>query len=90
MIKRIAGTNATMELPLNPTVGQKEVNKNKPIHIDNPVNPTKPAGIGEPQVANKTTSFEEPETPPISVGGEMPMGSEKPVGLETNKADRTN
>lgn len=82
LIKRIAGTNATMELPLNPTVGQKEVNKNKPIHIDNPVNPTKPAGIGEPQVANKTTSFEEPETPSISVGGEMPMGSEKPVGLE--------
>lgn len=82
LIKRIAGTNATTELPFNPTVGQKEVNKNKPTDIDNPVNPTKPAGIGEPQVANKTTSFEEPETPSISVGGEMPMGSEKPVGLE--------
>lgn len=82
LIKRIAGTNATTELPFNPTVGQKEVNKNKPTDIDNPVNPTKPAGIGEPQVANKTTSFEKPETPSISVGGEMPMGSEKPVGLE--------
>lgn len=82
LIKRIAGSNATTELPFNPTVGQKKVNKNKPTDIDNPVNPTKPAGIGEPQVANKTTSFEEPETPPISVGGEMPMGSEKPVGLE--------
>lgn len=82
LIKRIAGTNATTELPFNPIVGQKEVNKNKPTDIDNPVNPTKPAGIGEPQVVNKTTSFEEPETPPISVGGEMPMGSEKPVGLE--------
>lgn len=61
LIKRIAGTNATTELP---------------------VNSTKTAGIGEPKVTNKTTSYDEPETPPTSTGGEMPKGSEKPIDME--------
>ena len=79
LIKRIAGSNAASDMPLKPTVGQKEVNKDKPTDIDNPVNPQKATGIDEPEVVNKANGFEEPKVSPTSFGNDTPKTSEKPA-----------
>lgn len=82
LIKRIAGTNAISDLPLNSTNGQKNINTDNPTDVDNPVNPTKPTGVDEPKVTYKTASFDEPETPPTSVGSDIPKRSEEPIGMD--------
>lgn len=79
LIKRIAGSNAASDMPLKPTVGQKELNKDKPTDIDNPVNPQKATGIDEPEVVNKANGFEEPKVSPTSFGNDTPKTSEKPA-----------
>lgn len=82
LIKRIAGTSATLDLPLNSTEGQKDVNKENQTDIDNPENPKTTTGINESEVANISNGFEEPKSSPTNVGDDVSTTTEKPVGKD--------